>query len=188
MASLDADLAHRGRKVLVSQGTYVPPRWLLHLGWDAVFRVRDVQDLKLALTYIQHTARPTRVVWAGLEPAAAVLTTLGRLDGITLIGVGEKAPAHPDWQLIFWSPEVGQEEVEPVIIARMGAVGATGLRSILKELRASQVGLVWSSKDEADKHGALYWYDPSDGVDLATSIDFQEAAAVLTEVAAFLTR
>lgn len=188
MASVDAEVAHRGRKVLVCQGTYVAPRWLLHLGWDAVFRVRDVQDLKLALTYIQHTARPTRVVWTGAEPAAAVMTTLGRLDSITLIGLGEKAPAHPDWQLIFWSPDVVQEEVEATVVARMGPTGATGLRSILKELRASQVGLVWSSKDEADKHGALYWYDPADGVDLATTIDAQEAAAVLLEVAAFLTR
>ena len=188
MASVDAEVAHRGRKVLVCQGTYVPPRWLLHLGWDAVFRVRDVQDLKLALTYIQHAARPTRVVWTGSEPAAAVMTSLARLDSITLIGLGEKAPAHPDWQLIFWSPDVVQEEVEATVVARMGPTGATGLRSILKELRASQVGLVWSSKDEADKHGALYWYDPADGVDLATTIDAQEAAAVLLEVAAFLTR
>jgi len=70
----------------------------------------------------------------------------------------------------------------------MGSAGTTGLRSILKELHASQVGLVWSSKNEKDKHGALYWYDPADGVDLATHIDPQEAAAVLTEVAAFLTR
>jgi hypothetical protein len=116
------------------------------------------------------------------------MTTLGRLDSITLIGLGEKAPAHPDWQLIFWSPDVVQEEVEATVVARMGPTGATGLRSILKELRASQVGLVWSSKDEADKHGALYWYDPADGVDLATTIDAQEAAAVLLEVAAFLTR
>jgi len=188
MAALDAEVTHRGRKVLVCQGTYVAPRWLLNLGgWDAVFRIREIQDLKLALTYIQHTARPTRVVWTGLEPAAAVMTTLGRLDGITLIGVGEKAPVHPDWQLIFWAPDAIQEEVEVTLTARMGPTGVTGLRSILKELRAAHVGLVWSSKDE-DKHGSLYWYEPADGVELATTIDMQEAAAVLTEVAAFLTR
>jgi len=187
MAALDAEVTHRGRKVLICQAP--PPRWLITLGtWDAVFRVREVQDLKLALTYIQHTARPTRVVWMGAEPAGAVMTTLGRLDGITLIGVGEKAPAHPDWQMIFWAPDATQEEVEATITGRMGPTGVTGLRSILKELRASQVGLVWSSKDEKDKHGSLYWYEPADGVELAAPIDMQEAAAVLTEVAAFLTR
>ena len=188
IASLDAEVAHRGRKVLVFQGTYVPPRWLLQLGWDATFHVRDVQDLKLALTYLQHTSRPTRVVWTGTDPASAVMLTLARLDGITLLALGEKAPIHPDWQLIFWSPDVRQEEVESTLIARMGPTGATGLRAILKELRASQMGLVWSSKNEKDKHGAIYWYDPVDGVDLATQIDPHEAATVLTEVAAFLTR
>jgi hypothetical protein len=188
MAALDAEVAHRGRKVLVFQGTFVPPRWLLQLGWDALFHVRDIQDLKLALTYIQHTSRPTRIVWAGSDPAPAVMLNLSRQDGITLLAMGDKAPSHPDWQMIFWPPDAIQEDVEPVIVARMGSAGATGLRSVLKELRASQVGLVWSSKDEKDKHGALYWYDPSDGVDLATTIDPQEAAAVLTEVAAFLTR
>jgi len=186
MAALDAEVTHRGRKVLICQAS--PPRWLLNLGnWDAVFRVREVQDLKLALTYIQHTARPTRVVWMGAEPAAAVMTTLGRLDGISLLGIGEKAPAHPDWQMIFWGPDAMQEEVEATITARMGPTGVTGLRSILKELRAANVGLVWSSKNE-DKHGSLYWYEPADGVELAAPIDMQEAAAVLTEVAAFLTR
>ena len=188
VATLDAEVAHRGRKVLVFQGSYVPPRWLLQLGWDATFHVRDVQDLKLALTYLQHTSRPTRVVWTGADPVPAVMSSLARLDGVTLLAVGEKAPTHPDWQLIFWSPDVRQEDVEPTIVARMGSAGTTGLRSILKELHASQVGLVWSSKNEKDKQGALYWYDPTDGVDLATHIDPQEAAAVLTEVAAFLTR
>lgn len=186
IATLDAEVAHRGRKVLVFQGSFVPPRWLLQLGWDATFHVRDLQDLKLTLTYLQYTSRPTRVVWTGAEPAPAVMANLARLDGITLLGIGDKPPTHPDWQLIFWSPDVRQEEVEPSISVRMGVAGTTGLRSILKELRASQMGLVWSSKNEKDKHGAIYWYDPVDGVDLASHIDPQEAAAVLTEVAAFL--
>lgn len=188
MAVLDGEVAHRGRKVLVFQGSQPVPRWLLQMGWDASFHIRDVQDLKLALTYIQHSVKPTRVVWAGGDPAAAVLNTITRLDGISLLAVGEKAPTHLDWQMLFWSPDTRQEDVEPAIVARMGQAGVTGLRSILRELQASQVGLVWSSKDEKDKKGALYWYDPADGVDLNTYIDPQEAAAVLTEVAAFLTR
>ena len=102
MAALDAEVAHRGRKVLVLQGG-VPPRWLLQIGWDAVFRIRDLQDLKLALTYIQHTSRPTRVVWAGGDPAPAVMLNLSRQDGITLIALGDKAPTHPDWEMIFWA-------------------------------------------------------------------------------------
>ena len=61
VAAMDAEVAHRGRKILVVQGagasgtaslgSHALPRWLLSLGWDATFQVRDVADLKLALTH-----------------------------------------------------------------------------------------------------------------------------------------
>jgi hypothetical protein len=70
----------------------------------------------------------------------------------------------------------------------MGHTGLTGLRSVLKELQSSQVGLVWSSIGEKDKRGSLYWYDPVDGVDASIQIDPEEAAHLLKEVAAYLTR
>jgi hypothetical protein len=103
---------------------------------------------------------------------------------ISLIGVGERVPAS-DWQAIFWGSEATQEDVESAIVARMGSTGVTGLRSVLKELRGSQVGLVWSSINEPEKRGALYWYDPAEGAQ-NSQLDLAEAAATLTEVAAFL--
>jgi len=183
MIGLDTEVAHRGRKVLVFQSTAPPPKWLTQLGWDATFHARDLQDLKLVVTYIQNAIRPTRVFWAGGDPSPSVMSLLARMD-ITLIGLGEKAPTNPDWQAIFWGPEVSQEDVEPTIITRMGPAGTTGLRSVLKELRGSQVGLVWSSI-ELDKRGALFWYDPSEGAE-ENQLDLVEAANVLTELAAFL--
>ncbi|NBV77517.1 hypothetical protein EBR66_05125 [bacterium] len=187
LALLDTEVAHRGRKVFICQGV-TPPRWIFQLGWDAVFHARDVIDLKLAITYVQHAARPTRVVWFGGEPPVAVMNTLLRMDGLSLIAVGEKPPIQTDWQLIAWSPETTQDRVESTITTRMGSVGLTGLRSVLKELQSSQVGLVWSSIGEKDKRGSLYWYDPVDGVDTSVQIDTEEAAHVLKEVAAYLTR
>lgn len=189
LAILDTEVAHRGRKVLVFQGPSPPPKWLRQLGWDATFHARDVQDLKLAVTYIQHTSRPTRVVWAGSgdsTPAPSVMALLTRMEGVTLLGLGTSAPTHPDWQAILWSSDAAQTAVEAAVQARMGATGITGLRSILKELQGSQVGLVWSSIGESDKRGSLYWYDPAEGVDQVTQIDMEEAAAVLTDVAAYL--
>jgi hypothetical protein len=187
LAALDADVAHRGRKILVFQGAAPAPRWLLQHGWDATFHVRDVADLKLALTHLQHAARPTRVVWAGGDPAPAALATLARMEGISLLSMGEKPPAAVEhWQAIFWSPDAAQEDVEAALVARMGTTGVTGLRSVLKELRGSQVGLVWSSIGESDKKGSIYWYDPSEGGETAVQIDLVEAAAVLTDVAALL--
>ena len=189
LAILDTEVAHRGKKVLVFQGPTPPPKWLRQLGWDASFHARDVQDLKLAVTYIQHTSRPTRVVWAGAgdaSPASSIMLLLGRMEGVTLLGLGTSAPIHPDWQAIMWSSDAVQGAVEPAVQARMGAAGVTGLRSILKELQGSQVGLVWSSIGESDKRGSLYWYDPAEGVDPGGQIDLEEAAAYLTDVAAYL--
>ena len=183
LAVLNTEVAHRGRRVLVFQGNAAPPKWLTQLGWDAAFHARDLQDLKLVVTYIQNAVRPTRVVWAGGDPSPSVFALLSRMD-ITLLGLGDRAPTHPDWQAIFWSSDAPQDEVEPVIVARMGPTGVTGLRSVLKELRGSQVGLVWSSIEE-DKRGVLYWHDPAEGVEHG-QIDLAEAANVLTELAAHL--
>jgi hypothetical protein len=110
------------------------------------------------------------------------------MDGLTFLGLGEKAPIHPEWQAIFWSSDAALEDVEPIVQGRMGQGGSTGLRSVLKELRGSQVGLVWSSIEETEKKGGLYWYDPSEGADQGAALDLAEAAAVLTDVAAWLRR
>ena len=188
LATLNTEVAHRGRKILVFHGTAAVPKWLVQLGWDSFFHVKDTQDMKLALTSIQHAARPTRVFWVGSEPPQSVLALVAKMDGMTFVGVGDRAPIHPEWQAIFWSSEVGHDDVEPVIQARMGAVGLTGLRSVLKELRGSQVGLVWSTIDETEKRGVLYWYDPSECSEQGSTLDLAEAAATLTELAAYLRR
>jgi hypothetical protein len=188
IAALDAEVAHRGRKVFVFQGAagVVPPRWTTSLAWDAAFHVRDVADLKLALTHIQHAGRPTRVFWMGQDPAAAVLVALGRMEGVTLVAVGDKPPTSADWHAVFWAPDVGFEDVELAVTQRIGSTSTQNLRAILKELGASEVGLVWSAIGEADKRGGLYWYDPQEGGDLKPAIDVGEAAEVLRKVADML--
>lgn len=188
LAAMDAEVAHRGRKVLVVQGGAAPPRWLGGFGWDATFHVRDVTDLKLALTHIQHVVKPARVIWYGAEPQAAVMTALARMDAVTFMAIAEHAPVQDIWQAIFWPPTAAQEEVEPALAARLGAgaAAAAGIRSILKELRASEVGLVWSSIGESDKRGGLYWYDPCEGVETRPRVDAGEAAEMLRAVAEML--
>lgn len=184
IAGLDAEVAHRGRKLMVFQGAAPAPRWLTTLSWDAAFHARDVADLKLALTHIQHAARPTRVVWAGQDPAPAVLAALSKMDGVTLITIGERAPmVATDWHAIFWAPDATLEGVEGAVTLRMGARGSAQVRPLLKELRASEVGLVWSAIGEADWRGSLYWYDPSEGEDLRPGLDVSEAAEILRKVA-----
>jgi hypothetical protein len=184
IAGLDAEVAHRGRKIMVFQGAVAgAPRWLTTLPWDAAFHARDVADLKLALTHIQHAARPTRVVWAGQDPAPAVLAALSRMEGVTLVTLGERAPVSTDWHAIFWAPDATVEDVEGAVTLRMGATGSAQVRPLLKELRASEVGLVWSAIGETDRRGGLYWYDPAEGEDLRPALDVGEAAEILRKVA-----
>lgn len=171
----------RGRRVLVHQTTAVIPRWLQRLGWDATFHIRDTQDLKLALTFIQHMTKPGQVVWTGGAPAPNVLALLAKVD-ISLICVGDKAPSS-DWDAIFWTPGATVEDVEPAVTERLGS--QPRLKSILAELRSSDVGLTWSAiRDE--KRGALYWYDPAEGE--AAPMDPEETADILRAVADSLFR
>jgi len=180
MDTLDAELAYRGRKVLVVQHTAPPPRWAVKIGWDAIFHVRDIQDLKLAITYVQHMIKPGRLVWLGTPPAPQVVTAMNRVENLTWIAVGESTP-QDTWDAIFWSPDIGQEEVELACGSRMGS--SASLKSILKELRASDVGLVWSSIGETDKRGALYWYDPAEEGSGKIALDPEEAAELLRSLA-----
>jgi hypothetical protein len=186
LAILDTEVAHRGRKILVFQGPQAVPKWLTQLGWDTVFHARDVLDLKLIIPYLQSVTKPARLVWAGVDPAPSVLAYLVRIEGLTLLALGEKPPAGPEWQAIFWSSDAQQGDVEAVVQQRRGPKGTMGLRSVMKELQGSQVGLVWSSIEEAEKTGSLYWYDPVEGVDTKAALDLEEAAHVLTELASFL--
>lgn len=185
LAALDAEVAHRGRKILVVQGHHAIPKWILTMpgaSWDTIFHVKDTQDLKLALTVIQHAPKPLRVAWMGGEPQAAVLQALQRVEATTLLSILERAPVADAWQAIFWTPEVPPEEVEPAVVARYGS---TAIRPILKELNVSDVGLVWSSIGESERRGGLYWFDPNEGV-LAAPLNHQEAAETLRAVADLL--
>jgi hypothetical protein len=190
VAALDAETVHRGRKVLVTQGVHGAPKWVAQMSWDASFHVRDVQDLKLALTYVQHAAKPTRLFWMGQEPAGAALQALGRVDGLTLVVIGGAAGpgAAGDWDAVFWGPEATFDEIEGFVGGRLGPARLPTLRAALKELRAAEVGLVWSSIGESDKRGELYWYDPADGHDLTVHVDPAEAADTLRAVADLLTK
>jgi hypothetical protein len=110
------------------------------------------------------------------------------MDGVSLVAIGPSAPAAAnDWHAVFWPPDAAPEDVEPAVVARTGTAASTGqLRAVLKELRASNVGLVWSAIGEADRRGALYWYDPQEGEDLRPALDVSEAAETLRKVADML--
>jgi hypothetical protein len=184
---LEEELLNRGRKVLVIQNaTAIPMMWTNKVQWDATFRIKETQDLRLALTYIQNAVRPVRVVWVGEEPPVAVLTAINSPE-ITFIGAGTTTPRLP-WTAVFWHTTCEQVKIEEGLMPRLGsqALSALNLSSVLRELKASQVGLVWSSIGETDKTGSVYWYD-SEETNQQTSMTTADMSALLHEIGDWMT-
>ena len=182
LAVLEEELLNRGRKVLVMQNVKdIPMMWMNKVQWDATFRIKETQDLRLALTYIQNAVRPVRVVWVGDEPPAAVLTAINSPE-ITFIGAGISTPRLP-WTAIFWHTTTEQTKIEEGLMPRLGSQGlhALNLSSVLRELKASQVGLVWSSIGETEKTGSVYWYD-SEEASQQTTMTTVDMSALLHEI------
>jgi hypothetical protein len=160
LSAIEEELIGRGRKVLMIQNSReIPMRWSHKVQWDATFRIRDTQDLRLAMTYVQNAVKPLRVVWIGDEPPMAVLNIMAHNE-VTFV-VGSIQNPRLSWSAIFWHSSADQSFIEEGLNLRMGTqvVQKANIGNILKELRASQVGLVWSSIGETEKTGSIYWYD-----------------------------
>lgn len=181
---LEQELLGRGRRVLIlADGRKHIPKWSLQIEWDAVFKVRDALDLRLALTYIANATKPVRIVWIGDEPTPAVLSKL-HVPESTFLGFGNNKPQQA-WDYIFFSGLLDKTRVEDVLISRMGSARLShfNLSSVIPELRAAKAGLVWSSYGEADRSGHLYWYDIAEGEPPSEPFDMTEAASFLRELA-----
>ena len=181
---LDQELLGRGRRVLLlADGRKQIPRWATKVEWDAIFHIRDGVDLRLAITYVANGVKPMRVVWCGEEPSHAILKAM-IVPEVTFIGHGS---AHPkgDWNAIFFSGEQEASRIEEALIAKMGSARLShlNLKSVIPELRAVKAGLVWSSIDESEKSGAVYWYDIAEGEPPHEPFNSQDAAIFLREIA-----
>jgi len=155
----------RGRTVCVLDSHRALPKSFQKFSWDALFKLKDQQDLRLALTYITNATKPIHVVWVGEEVSTQVLQKL--LDpSITLIALGSRThiPVQP-WNAIFFPSDMNSQQVEEMLISRVGPSGlkTMNLRSILPELRTAKASLVWSNIDETERSGSLYWFDTMDG-------------------------
>jgi hypothetical protein len=151
--------------------------------WDAVFRLRDANDLRLALTYVANAAKPIRIVWLGEEPTPSILGRLVSPD-VSFIGFGTAQP-RGDWDAIFFPDGMEAMRIEDALLPRLGAarLSQLNLKSVIPELRAVKAGLVWSSIGEPDKHGSIYWYDIAEGEAPPETFNAMEAAHFLREIA-----
>lgn len=181
---LEMELLGRGRRVLLIADTRKHiPKWACTIEWDAVFKLKDAQDLRLALTYIANAAKPLRIVWVGDEPTQAIMSKLHIHDS-TFLGYGNNRPQQA-WDCIFFSGLLDKSKIEDALMTRMGSAKLShfNLTSVLPELRAAKAGLVWSSLGESERSGHLYWYDIAEGDPPSEPFDMTEAASFLRELA-----
>jgi hypothetical protein len=175
----------RGRTVCILDSHRSLPKSFQKFAWDALFKLKDQQDLRLALTYITNATKPIHVVWVGEEVSGQVLQKL--LDpAITLIALGSRThvPIQP-WNAIFFPSDMMSQQVEEMLVSRVGPSGlkTMNLRSILPELRTAKASLVWSNIDETERSGSLYWFDIMDGQPPEELWNPVETAAFLHDLA-----
>jgi hypothetical protein len=188
LSQVEEDFLGRGRKILCIQNPRdIAMRWSQKIPWDAVFRIRETQDMRLAATYIQNSIKPLRVIWIGDEPPLTFLSVCSSPD-ICLLGASTQNP-RMSWSAIFWDSSCLQATVEEGLTPRMGSafVSSLKLASVLHELKVSSVGFVWSSINETDKRGCVYWCDFEDaGKHSAPTIEPIEAIEYLKDLTLFL--
>ena len=84
----------------------------------------------------------------------------------TVIGVGSRShvPVQP-WNVIFFPHDMNSQQIEEMLLSRVGQnkLRSMNLRSILPELKTAKASLVWSTIDETERAGSLYWFDTMDG-------------------------
>lgn len=183
LALFHTEILARGKFVCIQADSHVPlPKALVKFQWDALFRIKDTQDLRLALTYMANATKPITVVWVGEEMPPAVFQ---RLPDATIFALGSRSyiPKEP-WDALFFSADLQAHHVEEILVTRMGAkLKAINLRSILSELRIAKASLVWSKIDDTDKTGYIYWIDALEGAYPEEKLSPEETAIFLRDLA-----
>ena len=153
------------------------PKWINSILCDAIFRIRDNLDLRLAATFIQHTVKPLIIIWYGSEIPP---TILNMKDDITIITGGKNSNIRDEYSSIIWNNKTTYQEVYPILFQKFGSK-TVDIRSVLQECSASSVFLAWSSIGDNDKKGSLYWYDITKKV--VPAIDYKQASEYLRGLA-----
>ncbi len=158
------EILGRGKFVCVHADTHASlPKSFMKFQWDAFFRVKDTNDLRLALTYITNASKPVTVVWVGEEMPPVVFAKMAD-STVFALGSRQYIPREP-WDALFFPADLLAHSVEEMLSTRLGSgkVKNANIRSILAELRTAKASLVWSKIDDVDKHGYLYWIDAMEG-------------------------
>jgi hypothetical protein len=171
------EVIRRNKTVVIFSDSYLKhqPKFLRNIFIDAIFRVRDTQDLRLAYTFIQNTSKPLLIIWYGVSIPNVVFETK---DDITLIS-GGLMPKN-EYNSIFWNTTSSYDDVNSIIGLKIKDID---VKTILNETKASDVSLAWSSVGDSDKRGSLYWFDLNSIKDIQPSINYDQASEYLRTLA-----
>ena len=169
------ELLRRHKTVIIFTDVFIKhqPKFLKDTYIDAVFRIRDNNDLRLAYTFIQHTSKPLLVLWYGTEIPNQIFNT-----EITLV-TGGLHPKH-EFNSIFFHSKVSIDEANHVLHNKVKDVNVKG---VLSELKASEVSLVWHSMGMSDKNGSLFWFDFNSVKSVIPIINYHHAVDYLRNLA-----
>ena len=169
------ELLRRHKTVIIFTDVFIKhqPKFLKDTYIDAVFRIRDNNDLRLAYTFIQHTSKPLLVLWYGTEIPNQIFNT-----EMTLV-TGGLHPKH-EFNSIFFHTKVSIDEANHVLHNKVKDVNVKG---VLSELKASEVSLVWHSMGMSDKNGSLFWFDFSSVKSAIPIINYHHAVEYLRNLA-----
>ena len=194
MQQLASEAIYKGHNVLVihetTKGTGREYPLLYRRRWDVIFRFRDAFDAQMIATYVQNAPKPCRILWC-LPPPAGPAAEIPRAlwsrwvkNDITLLGGTEVGVMGAcEWECILFPLKCDQVMIERVLSSRGSGIHqmATKLRDHLSEIASSGAALAWTNVEEKDSRGALYWYDPSEGAQVAEDLFTRREASAMLE-------
>ena len=168
--------------------------------WGAVFNPGEGCNWSLVLTYCSYMARPAIIVIEdGVLVPEAFISKLGSASASASANLQIVRVQHlthgltvPSWVSAMCLPlieEVASADADNAVEllgSLLGDKGRNGAaeqkKAWLKELRIARAALIWSRIGEASASGAVYWIDPSDGLETARKIPTHLIKKYLTAV------
>jgi hypothetical protein len=151
--------------------------------WGAVFNPGDGRDWSLVLTYCSYMARPAIIVIEdGVIVPEAFIMKLSATANLQIVRT--QMLVHgltvPSWVSAVCLPLIEEvasadaDNVVELVSVLLGDKGRSGSadqkKAWLRELRVARAALIWSRIGEASQRGAVYWLDPSDGLELGYAL------------------
>ena len=152
-----------------------------------VFRVKESFEAQMLATYVANAPKPVRILWVSVGAVEIPRVLLQKWQGqdVSLLGGSHQGEMMGcEWETIFFPLHANSATVERTLALRgtnMRSLAA-GVSEHLSDIAAKGAALVWSNIDEKDSRGALYWYDPTEGIADGEKLSKKEAVQMLEEV------